>query len=44
MPRTRLDAYPTLEHLSILGEEGDLDEDLEPNHQSTCRTSSSRRH
>jgi pyruvate dehydrogenase E1 component alpha subunit len=31
MPRTRLDVYPTLEHLSILGEEGDLDEDLEPN-------------
>jgi pyruvate dehydrogenase E1 component alpha subunit len=30
MPRTHLDVYPTLEYLSILDEEGNLDEDLVP--------------
>lgn len=30
MPRTELDVYPTLEYLTILGEDGQLDTDLEP--------------
>lgn len=30
MPRSELDVYPTLEYLSILDEDGDLDADLEP--------------
>jgi pyruvate dehydrogenase E1 component alpha subunit len=30
MPRTELDVYPSLEYLSILDEDGNLDSDLEP--------------
>ena len=30
MPRTEIDVPPSLEHLSILDEDGNLDEDLEP--------------
>jgi pyruvate dehydrogenase E1 component alpha subunit len=30
MPRTELDVYPTVEYLTVLDEEGDLDADLEP--------------
>jgi pyruvate dehydrogenase E1 component alpha subunit len=30
MPRTELDVYPSLEYLSILDEDGNLDADLEP--------------
>lgn len=30
MPRTELDVYPTLEYLTILDEDGQLDSDLEP--------------
>lgn len=30
MPRTELDLYPALEHLSVLDEDGNLDEELEP--------------
>jgi pyruvate dehydrogenase E1 component alpha subunit len=30
MPRTELDVYPQLEHLSVLDEDGNLDEELDP--------------